>query len=157
MEAASSLGHMYVKRRATKSYFNHSKELLFSAIQKYIRRGLLEKAVWCVLEVDRFKHLLQDDLMRVYLTCYSDRNEKDTRMQIKGLQTNLINRFKVISVEDVGMGQPGLCAIIDRLIFEWDQSDRRDVEPLVRITTYLCRARKTFYEMIGFGLSISVV
>eukprot|EP01036_Dinobryon_divergens_P025676 gene25676-34249_t len=116
--------------------------MLFSAIQKYIRRGLYEKALWCVIEIERFKHLMNPDILRAYLSGHSDRNAKDTKSQVKGIQTNLLNRFKVICVEDIGIAYPGLCSIIDVLIQEWESSNRLNPVPLIKIVKHLCNARK---------------
>ena len=138
----NDIGVMYLKRRSTLSYHGHSKEMLFSAIQKYIRRGLYEKALWCVIEVERFKHLLNPAILRAYLSDHSDRNAKDTKSQVKGIQTNMLNRFKVICVEDIGIAHPGLCSIINGLINEWESSNRLNPIPLIKIVKHLCNARK---------------
>ena len=142
LTASNNIGAMYLKRRSTQSYHGHSKEMLFSAIQKYIRRGLYEKALWCVVEVERFKHLLNPSILNGYLSEHSDRNAKDTKSQVKGIQTNLLNRFKVICVEDVGIAHPGLCSIIDGLINQWESSNRLNPTPLIKIVYHLCHARK---------------
>ena len=142
LTASNNIGAMYLKRRSTQSYHGHSKEMLFSAIQKYIRRGLYEKALWCVVEVERFKHLLNPSILNGYLSEHSDRNAKDTKSQLKGIQTNLLNRFKVICVEDVGIAHPGLCSIIDGLINQWESSNRLNPTPLIKIVYHLCHARK---------------
>mmetsp|Transcript_15666 Transcript_15666/g.21493 ORF Transcript_15666/g.21493 Transcript_15666/m.21493 type:complete len:698 (+) Transcript_15666:227-2320(+) len=142
MPAPNNIGAMFLKRRSTFSYHGHTKEMLFSAIQKYIRRGLYEKALWCVIEVERFKHLLHPAILDAYLADHPDRNAKDTKSQVKGIQTNLLNRFKVICVEDVGIAHPGLCSIIDVLINEWESRKRLNPAPLIKIVYHLCHARK---------------
>ncbi len=80
---AIGLGASYIKRRNTLSFHASieagrtsvplSKELLFSAIQKYIRRGLYHKAVWCVHEVSLFTNILDPGNMAAYLRKYPDR------------------------------------------------------------------------------------
>jgi len=139
------LGHFYLKRRGTISYHGYTKELLFSAFQKYIRRGELEKATWCVLEVDRFKQLLDPAVLTAYLTRYPDRNEKDTCIQVKGIRTNMVNRLIVITVEDIGIGHPEMPVLIDALLTEWEASKRENTQALINIVELLCRARKARY------------
>jgi len=75
-------------------------DVLKSGIQKYVRRGKFEKAIWCAYELDLFHEML-------------DRNtEKQTGL--KALSTNLIHRLLIISVEDIG--DPSLVPLMNDLV-----------------------------------------
>jgi len=52
-----SVGKMYIKHRNTITRNGHKKELMISALQKYIRRYEFNKAVYCLLELDDFRLL----------------------------------------------------------------------------------------------------
>ena len=64
---------------SSKTYSGFTLDVMKSALQKYIRRGLLEKALICAAELYRMH-------------------------EVKGVaaQTNLMNRLAIIAVEDIG-------------------------------------------------------
>ena len=74
-----------------------SLDVLKSGLQKYIRRGNLEKAVWCTLEL--------------YLFVYA----KDSN-RFEGIITNTLNRLKVTFLEEVNISNPGLLVHFDGLL-----------------------------------------
>jgi len=138
----SNIGKIFVKHRYVTTYNGFEKSLIISAIQKYIRRGMFLKAIWCVLELDYFKILYNPIIMSEYLEKFPDRDEKQTITLVKGIQTNMINRLRVICVEDIGIGQPGICKNIDNLISKWEKSKRIDSTCLVEIVRILCSSKK---------------
>ena len=138
----TDLGSMYIKHRNTISRNGHRKELLISALQKYIRRREFNKAEYCLIELDDFRLLRYPEYMEEYLEKYGDRTGASTLSLVKSLQTNISNRLRVISVEDVGIAQPGVCKIVDDLLSKWENSDRLDVNYLIEVVRVLCSARK---------------
>ena len=137
-----SIGKMYIKHRNTITRNGHKKELMISALQKYIRRCEFNKAVYCLLELDDFRLLRNKKFIDQYLETYDDRTSMSTLSLVKGLQTNIANRLRVISVEDIGIAQPGVCYIVNELLIKWEKSDRLDPNFLIEIVRLLCSSRK---------------
>lgn len=75
-------------------------DVLKSGVQKYIRRGIFEKAIWCAMELDMFHELLH----------------AQPTTGLKALSTNILNRLIITSVEDVGIGNPYLPIVMQDLI-----------------------------------------
>jgi hypothetical protein len=138
----TNIGKMYLKHRDVRTFNGFEKSLIISALQKYIRRGLFNKAAWCVMELDYFKNLYRPDVMEEYLEMYPDREEARTLTMVKGIQTNTINRLRVICVEDIGIAQPGICVEVDKLIKQWEESGRMNSNFLIEIVRILCSSKK---------------
>ncbi len=79
-------GCFSTKYRSEMSFNCFKLDVLKSALQKYIRRGEVEKAVWCMVELDLFGFV--DGGSRI--------------------RTNLIHRLLVIYLEDVGVANPSM-------------------------------------------------
>src|SRR3989338_8242123 len=63
-------------------------DILKSAIQKYVRRGLLEKANWCFVGIYIF-------FVKKYI-----RKKKKKKKKKKHFQTNVVNRLIIMTCED---------------------------------------------------------
>lgn len=61
-------------------------DVLKSGVQKYIRRGIFEKAIWCALELDMFHELLH----------------AQPTTGLKALSTNILNRQSLSTHCDAG-------------------------------------------------------
>ena len=85
-----------VNYRTTITLNNINLQLLKSALQKYIRRNMTHKAIWCGLEWG----LLRGDMIT------EDRN-------LKSVITNLRNRLRIIYLEDIGISNLNLLEMID--------------------------------------------
>jgi hypothetical protein len=85
-----------VNYRTTITINNINLQLLKSALQKYIRRNMTHKAIWCGLEWG----LLRGDMIT------EDRN-------LKSVITNLRNRLRIIYLEDIGISNLNLLEMID--------------------------------------------
>jgi hypothetical protein len=138
-----STHQMRSKHRAIVSYNGYSKDVLISAVQKYIRRGSLDKALWCAIELDLFRLLELDEngFRAAYQAKYPDANLKTETSAAKATRTNLINRLRVICFEDIGMGAPWMPIALDRLIRQWE-SGRRSKRALLESVILLCKAPK---------------
>ncbi len=90
--------------RNEKSYNNYSLDILKSALQKYIRRGDIDKAIYFAIEVALFI-FKENDLNR------------------KRIITNFIHRLQIIFLEDVGLSCYNIIPYIDKL---FDKLFRRD-------------------------------
>ena len=75
-------------------------QLLKSALQKYCRRNITRKAIWCGLEWGLFR-------------CCVD---ETTTTNLKSIITNLRNRLRIIYVEDTCIANIDLLKIIDKSI-----------------------------------------
>lgn len=112
-------------------------DVLKSALQKYIRRGNLDKSIWCILEMDLFSEIL-----------FRENDEKKIKM-IKSFLTNMANRLIIISIEDVGIGNPALPLYINEKLSIWEKArhsisnahERR--KALVDVVIALVESRKS--------------
>lgn len=95
-------------------------DILKSAIQKYIRRGNLNKALWCINELDLFNEMLNED------------NDHDRL--IKSFTTNIMNRLFIISCEDVGIGNINLPVIFDTMRNKWEMIRNDPTKTIERMT-----------------------
>ncbi len=101
-------------------------DVMKSGLQKYIRRGELIKALYCMVELDMFKKL-------------GDR-------KVKGLRSNLRNRLIIILAEDIGIADWTIykrCADLFKL-WEENRNSEDDCERkyLIEIISYLARSEK---------------
>ena len=102
-----------------------------SGLQKYIRRGLVEKALFCAAELDLFKEALD-------------------RSKGEGIRTNFIHRLMVITLEDVGNIEL-ITYIQEKLTILFDQRKKREAErsfpleetAITEIVSALCNSPKS--------------
>ncbi len=78
-------------------------DILKSGMQKYIRRGILEKALYCTVELDMFKELKGDK-------------------KVKALRSNMRNRLIVTLCEDIGISDWRIYEKIDSLFKLWEEN-----------------------------------
>jgi hypothetical protein len=101
-------------------------DIMKSGLQKYIRRGELEKALYCMVELDMFKKL--DD------------------KKVKALRSNVRNRIIITLSEDIGISDWKLYNRIYKLIKLWEENrnDENDIERkyLVEILNYMAKSKK---------------
>jgi len=115
--------------RKEKSWNGYTLDVLKSGLQKYIRRGMTDKALYCAGELDLFKYS-------------PERGE--------GIRTNFIHRLMIIYLEDIGIANLGMWMPLDQcltsVLDERCKSDR-DVEKeeriLYSIVTSLCDSEKS--------------
>jgi len=107
------------------SYYGLPLDVLKSGIQKYIRRGDNNKALWCMAEYDLFR-------------------EFDERSY--GIVTNMVNRLVVICGEDVGLANINTILDLDKelKIFEKYKKDDKykSREALINIINTLANSKK---------------
>jgi hypothetical protein len=96
---------------------------LKSGLQKYIRRGEVDKALWCAGELFSFRDAPPDELPQ-------------------RIVTNFRHRLMIIFLEDVGAF--ALWPRVDALLARWTGAPDRDAEALAvhEWTTVLCEAPK---------------
>lgn len=113
-------GKMDATYRKEKSLHGHALDVLKSGLQKYIRRGNVEGAMYCLGELDLFSGCEGGERIR----------------------TNMIHRLMIIFMEDVGLGGVKSWARIDELVSEWlkDRSKTRSIQELVQL---MCASKKT--------------
>lgn len=119
MSQSSPLGQMTwkgLRGGATKTYSGLDLDVVKSALQKYIRRRMPEKAILAAIEMFRLGEIGGEAAV-----------------------TNLFNRIVIIANEDIGAANPSLVLEITRVI----ESGVRDVYTLVAMIQLLAENTKT--------------
>jgi len=104
---------------------SHGKKLseLKSGLQKYIRRGNVEMALWCASELFSFRLV-------------------ESEADAKRIQTNFVHRLMVITLEDVG--DVGLWPLADKCVSEVRSRDFGVAQAAVhKLVTMLARSAKS--------------
>ncbi len=125
-----SFGKLKIKYRSGTTYTGLTHDLCKSALQKYIRRGETYLAQQIIADADltlmALEDLKSDSLLNVdvqgnnvyiYKSLYPDTDFKVG----KAFLTNIANRLRVISVEDVGLGNPGIVSQTEALLKTWNK------------------------------------
>ena len=103
-----------------KSYFGYKSNALKSGICKYYRRNESEKFLWCVIEMMLFRF-----------------NEKGG-----GLVTNLLNRLKILLMEDMSCSEIDRCLLGIKKIEEFELSDRKDYSKIFDFCRIVIEGKK---------------
>lgn len=104
------------------SYHGYKSSILKSGICKYTRRGEKEKMKWCVMEMARFSE-----------------HEKG-----QGLVTNLINRLKILIMEELSFHQVGQIYYLIMLL-SWFEEDRTQIRYLYTFTNEVFKCLRNRY------------
>ena len=104
------------------SYHGYKSSILKSGICKYTRRGEKEKMTWCVMEMARFSE-----------------HEKG-----QGLVTNLINRLKILIMEELSFHQVGQIYYLIMLL-SWFEEDRTQIRYLYTFTNEVFKCLRNRY------------
>ena len=103
------------------SEHGHKLSALKSGICKYFRRGEYEKFTWCVMEMAMFQ-----------------KAEGNT----KGILTNLVNRLKILLMEEIHCGEVGIILKAISLLDEFDENRDR-LHLLLEYCELVTGARRT--------------
>jgi hypothetical protein len=137
------IGQIDLKRRQETSYNDVSVRILKSGLQKYARRGMLARGLWCLVELDLFALVESDPEGAAEYLRQHDRPSRP-QQKARALRTNLLNRLIVMVSEEVSIAAWWLPLVIDRLAEAWraqrDQAGARKF--LVDAYKHLCAARK---------------
>lgn len=138
---------------------NHPIDVLKSWLQKAIRRGLKDEALYCALRLFEF----------AYEGGYSVLSQPETSEEKwpgRAIFSNFLNRLIVCSGEDIGIGSLGSLAMIDAIV-EFLRNDtsamgfEERIRQLISLVLFLCaqpksrlvsHSKATFYD----GLNSSV-
>lgn len=93
----TDLGNIVTTYRAERTFNDYKPGDLKSALQKYIRRKEIDKARYCLIELDLFSQVEQS-------ATATERGKRDA----KRLRTNMVNRLIAIMSEDIGICNPYL-------------------------------------------------
>ena len=104
-----------------KSYFGFKASALKSGICKYMRRSEKEKFIWCVAEMLLFNF-----------------HEKGG-----GLVTNLINRLKILLMEEMSVSEISRIILGIKKLNEFEKSDRKDMERIIEFCKIVIDSKKT--------------
>ena len=100
----------------TTTFSGFTLDVVKSAVQKYIRRGMVEKAIMASVEMFRL-----------------------VEVGGRAAQTNLFNRLAIIAVEDIGPANlPLVAAILERISL-----DKRDLTEMVAMVHLMCTSEKS--------------
>jgi hypothetical protein len=103
------------------SYNGFKLDVLKSGLQKFIRRGMVEKSLYCLNEILLFRRI---------------GDEK----RVKGIISNLRNRLLIILNEDIGMCNYNMFDYFNKKINEWEESkDDRIINDIVYL---FCKSKK---------------
>jgi DNA polymerase III subunit gamma/tau len=117
------LGELYAKFRSEKSYFGYNPSVLKSGIQKYARRGEVEKGLWCLVEMDMFSLLEWDSTeIDAYLQKYPEESRANTQNSAQRIRTNMVNRLVVIMSEEVNVCAWWMSLKIFELYQKWTEN-----------------------------------
>lgn len=127
-ESAENFGQMYAAHRNAKTYSGFDFGVAKSALQKYIRRGITDKALMVATEMYRIWEV-----------------EVLDGIKARSLLTNFINRLCVIAVEDIGVANMSLAVSVVHY-FSTNYVSGQLVPPLdevLYIVTEMCKSKKT--------------
>lgn len=115
-----------IVRTCLSSVSEHGKKMseLKSGICKYMRRGEAEKMKWCVMEIAAFQRAGGDE------------------RAIKGLVTNLVNRLKILLMEEIHANDVGILKTGLHLLQTYDEN-RDKTELLLTFCDVVAQARRT--------------
>ena len=108
------------------SYHGLPLDILKSGIQKYIRRGKTNKALWCAIEYDLFRMV---------------------GVKSNGILTNMLNRLFVTCAEDIGIANINSILYLDKQMDIYfnnrnDFSNYNVKESLINVITCLSESKK---------------
>ena len=104
-----------------KSYFGFKANALKSGICKYMRRSKRVKFMWCVTEMLLFNF-----------------HEKGG-----GLVTNLINRLKILLMEEMSVSEISRIILGIKKLDEFEKSGRKDMERIIEFCKIVISSKKT--------------
>jgi hypothetical protein len=147
------IGQINLTRRQEKSFNGKSVAVLKSAIQKYVRRAMLDKGLWCLVELDLFRSIEADqeaacEYVRRHPRSNSQEKKTDSTdeavRKARALRTNLLNRLIVMVSEEISVASPWLPLAVDRLAEAWKagRTEARSGKYLIDLYTLLVEARK---------------
>ena len=106
-------------------------DVLKSALQKFCRRGIYDKAQWCGVETFLIHSETQTS------------TTKTTKSRGKGLVTNMLNRIKTIALEDVSYRECVAVNIVFQVLNKFEASGRNDLEHLLTAIHLLVKSKKS--------------
>jgi hypothetical protein len=116
------------------SYNGVKIDVLKSGINKYARRGMLDKLIYCVTEIEMFKEL---------------------GILSKGVRSNMRNRIIICLNEDVGISDWGVYVKVDKGIENWEKNRELDniegKRGLIESLESLCESKKIRFGSIIRG------
>lgn len=153
MECPSSLLKNDMKEdfRNARTLNNYAIDESKSAIQKYIRRGLFDKAIYFTIELDLFSD--------TEIKFYSLQNKKimryaDNASRTSSVRSNMIHRLMIIAAEDISIANPTLPYVMNKYLKSWfelreellnefspDKLEKQRSD-LIKIVKLMCNSKK---------------
>lgn len=136
-------GQISCKFRQSKTFAGHDVRICISAIQKYARRGELDKGLYFLTQLNTFSKVETGEWAS-HVASLDKVDEKSVITRAKCIRTNMVNRLLVIMVEDVGIANWRIPKFAKRWHIEW--SKHRNTSEgnrlLVEFYTILCKSKK---------------
>jgi hypothetical protein len=146
------IGKINVKRRQETSCNGLPAALLKSAIQKYARRALAEKGLWCLAEMDLFSLVEADPegaaehaRLRPRAAGTSEAEARATAVRrARALRTNLLNRLIVMVSEEISIAAWWMPLVVHQLAAAWQDNRGKTASRkyLVDISRHLLATKK---------------
>ncbi len=151
LSSHQSIEKINLKRRQETTLNGVSVKVLKSGLQKYVRRGMLSKGLWCLAELDLLSLVEDggdgtDEYVRLYIKPSETVNmaRRSAIQRAKALRTNVLNRLIVMVPEEISIACWWMPIVVNRLAEAW-KSERCDVQSrqhLVEIYKLLCASKK---------------
>lgn len=118
-----NIGYLYARRRCETSYNNYDLQTLKSGIQKYARRNIRDKGLYCLIELDLFRYLeSENEYLNKYLSDFLNENQSNTINSVKKIRSNMINRLVVMMSEEINMSCWWLPIKVHQLYLKWQET-----------------------------------
>lgn len=126
--SASISAHISTSYRKHITWNNYPADVMKSGLQKYIRRSILDKALYCAAELDLFK-------------------EAPNAKEAEGIRTNFLHRLMIIFMEDVeNLGVfDTIYTKMNQLFQEREKAERsneKESRLVTEVVTLLTRSKK---------------
>lgn len=116
------------KYRSVTTLNGYPFDIAKSAVQKYIRRGMVSEAQAIACEMDIYRYV----------------------PDAKGSMTNFVNRIRIILLEDIGIAAPHEILIIADMIEKWLSSEDLSLD-LVKLVKIMCQVpHSRYYSHVKF-------
>lgn len=152
---------LIIKRGRTGcTYGGVSNPIAISAIQKYIRRDMVDKATWIAAGIDLLGLVHDPAFLTEYIAARPTAVAKTVKSQAKALRTNMYHRLIMIVSEDICLANLEAPAVVDKLLQKWVKTRDQPFpngahKELLQSVAYLCNSKhvrfgsvlKTFFDL----------
>jgi hypothetical protein len=144
------IGDLYARYRVERSFHGYHPSVLKSGIQKYARRSVLVKGLWCLVDMDSFSLLEWDGPeLDVYLSKYPEETRVNTIASAKRIRTNMVNRLVVMMSEEINISAWWMPSKILDLYGKWTANRGRASSRKYLVEMYLYLTSQKMIRLIS--------